>query len=135
MNRRWLFKDLKSHISKKHITLLIGARQVGKTTLLKQLQKDVQQSGQNTHYITLEDPQYLELLNEHPDKLFDIIPPVRDDKKMILFIDEIQYLKDPSNFLKYHCDKHQAMLKMVVTGSSAFYVNEKFKDENPSRQG
>ena len=134
MNRRWLFKDLKSHISKKHITLLIGARQVGKTTLLKQLQKDVQQSGQNTHYITLEDPQYLELLNEHPDKLFDIIPPVRDDKKMILFIDVIQYLKDPSNFLKYHFDKHQAMLKMVVTGSSAFYVNEKFKDSLAGRK-
>jgi len=134
MNRRLLFEDLKSHLSKKQITLLIGARQVGKTTLLKQLQTETQQHGQDTHYITLEDPQYLELLNEHPDKLFDIIPPVRDDHKTILFIDEIQYLNDPSNFLKYHYDEHQAMLKLVVTGSSAFYIDEKFKDSLAGRK-
>ncbi len=134
MERRLLFGKLSAHISKKQITLLIGARQVGKTTLLEQLQDEAQQLGQNTHFITLEDPQYLELLNEHPDKLFEIIPPVNDDKKMILFIDEIQYLKDPSNFLKYHYDKHQDMLKMVVTGSSAFYIDEKFKDSLAGRK-
>jgi predicted AAA+ superfamily ATPase len=134
MERRLLFEKLNAHISKKQITLLIGARQVGKTTLLEQLQEEVQLRGQSTHFITLEDPQYLELLNEHPNKLFEIIPPVNDDKKMILFIDEIQYLKDPSNFLKYHYDLHQDMLKMVVTGSSAFYIDEKFKDSLAGRK-
>jgi len=134
MKRRALFADLKWHLSKKQITLLIGARQVGKTTLLKQLQQDVQQSGQDTHYITLEDPQYLELLNEHPDKLFDIIPPVLDNHKQVLFIDEIQYLKDPSNFLKYHYDQHKTILKLVVSGSSVFYIDEKFTDSLAGRK-
>jgi len=134
VEKRSLFEKLNAHIAKKQITLLIGARQVGKTTLLEQLHEEAQRLRQSTHFITLEDPQYLELLNEHPDKLFEIIPPVNDDKKTILFIDEIQYLKDPSNFLKYHYDKHKDMLKMVVTGSSAFYIDEKFKDSLAGRK-
>ena len=134
MEKRSIFEKLNAHISKKHITLLIGARQVGKTTLLKQLQKEAQRLGKNTHYITLENPQYLERLNEHPDKLFEIIPPVHDEERMVVFIDEIQYLNDPSNFLKYHYDEHQNLLKMVVTGSSAFYMDEKFKDSLAGRK-
>jgi len=65
------------------------------------------------------------LLKEYPDKLFEIIPPVDIDRKIILFIDEIQYLQNPSNFLKYHYDEHRDLLKMVATGSSAFCIDKK----------
>jgi ABC-type cobalamin/Fe3+-siderophores transport system ATPase subunit len=37
LKKRSLFNKLQAHIAKQQITLLIGARQAGKTTLLKQL--------------------------------------------------------------------------------------------------
>ena len=134
MKKRFLFSSLKKHIPKKQITLVVGARQTGKTTLLRQLEQETSEAGQPSYYFTLENPEFRSLLNEHPDKLFDIIPPLQGNKKTILFVDEIQYLNDPSNFLKYHYDEHSDELKLVVTGSSGFYIDEKFHDSLAGRK-
>ncbi len=72
-------------------------------------------------------------LDENPKNLFKLIPPL-SDKRMFLFIDEIQYLKDPSNFLKYHYDLYQNSLKFIVTGSSSFYIDRKFRDSLAGRK-
>lgn len=134
MEKRFLFDRLKEHIPRRQITLLVGARQTGKTTLLRQLEQEMSAANQPGYYFTLENPAFRSLLNEHPDKLFDIIPPLQKNKKTILFVDEIQYLEDPSNFLKYHYDEHSEVLKLVVTGSSAFYIDEKFHDSLAGRK-
>ena len=42
-------------------------------------------------------------------------------------IDEIQYLKDPSNFLKLFHD-HYENIKLIVSGSSSFDIKKKFKE-------
>ena len=39
MNRK-LFQKLKEHLPKKEFTIITGARQTGKSTLLKQLEKE-----------------------------------------------------------------------------------------------
>jgi len=62
-----------------------------------------------------------------------VIPPY-NNKKVILFIDEIQYLRDPTNFLKYHYDLNRDSIKFVVSGSSAFYIDKKFKDSLAGRK-
>ena len=134
MKKRFLFNQLKEHIPRKQITLLVGARQTGKTTLLRQLEQETSEAGQPGYYFSLENPAFRTLLNEHPDKLFDIIPPLQKNKRTILFIDEIQYLDDPSNFLKYHYDEHSEKLKLVVTGSLGFYIDEKFHDSLAGRK-
>jgi predicted AAA+ superfamily ATPase len=51
-----------------------------------------------------------------------------------LFIDEIQYAKDPSNFLKYLYDIYAENLKIIATGSSAFYIDKKFTDSLAGRK-
>ena len=70
----------------------------------------------------------------HPEQLFQHIPPLSKDIKSIIFIDEIQYLKDPSNFLKYHYDKYNTILKFIVSGSSSFYIDRKFTDSLAGRK-
>ena len=45
-----------------------------------------------------------------------------------ILVDEVQYLKDPSNFLKLLYDEYSAQIKVVATGSSAFYIDNKFRD-------
>jgi len=47
----------------------------------------------------------LDLLNKHPENIFDLI--LKSDVKTTVFIDEIQYLKNPSNFLKYIYDEYK----------------------------
>ncbi len=53
---------------------------------------------------------------------------------MVIFIDEIQYAANPSHFLKYLFDKYLDNLKIIATGSSAFYLDAAFKDSLAGRK-
>ncbi len=86
------------------------------------------------YFFSLEDPLLLNKLDDHPDNLIKLLDFPLTDKKIYVFIDEIQYLKNPSNFLKFNYDKYKGKLKMVVTGSSAFYIDRKFKDSLAGRK-
>lgn len=132
--KRFIYARLKKHSAKKQITLIVGARQTGKTTLMRQLNSELQSKGERTFFLTLEDQTILNLLNIHPEKLFQVIPPFDNTKRTIVFLDEVQYLKNPSNFLKYLYDLYAEKLKFVVSGSSGFYIDEKFKDSLAGRK-
>lgn len=56
------------------------------------------------------------------------------DKRLYLIIDEVQYAKNPSNFLKLLYDKYSPKLKIIATGSSAFYIDKSFKDSLAGRK-
>ena len=131
MITRKIYPEICKKLDGKKILILTGARQVGKTTLLETLRDMVMDEGATVHFFTLEDPDILRDFNQHPDKLFSYIPR---GKTCYLLIDEIQYLDDPSNFLKYHYDLHKDWLKLVVTGSSAFYLDHKFRDSLAGRK-
>ena len=49
-------------------------------------------------------------------------------------VDEVQYLNDPSNFLKLLYDEHADKIKIIATGSSAFYIDNRFKDSLAGRK-
>ena len=51
-----------------------------------------------------------------------------------MLIDEIQYLDDPSNFLKLLYDEKRTKIKVIVSGSSSFYIDKKFKDSLVGRK-
>ncbi|MCK5760275.1 MAG: ATP-binding protein [Candidatus Delongbacteria bacterium] len=124
-----LYKELE----KDTILTLIGARQVGKTTLLYKIRDHLKDKEENVEYFTLEDRYLLSDLNEHPKNIFNYISS-KPEKKIYLLIDEIQYLDDPSNFLKYIYDLHKDIIKLIVTGSSAFYIDKKFTDSLAGRK-
>lgn len=123
----------KKYLNTDEILIFIGARQAGKTTILKQIKADLEAQGGNCHFLNLEDPEYLELLNKNPKNIFKIFS-FDLEKKNFVFIDEIQYLKDPSNFLKYIYDEYNGKIKLIVSGSSAFYIDKKFKDSLAGRK-
>ena len=115
------------------ILLFAGARQVGKTTILKQLQSYLVQEARPVYFLNLEDPDYLELLNESPKNLLKIFT-MDLKKRNFIFIDEVQYLRNPSNFLKYVYDEYKSTIKLLVSGSSAFYLDKKFGDSLAGRK-
>lgn len=126
---------IRQHLEAKEWTILTGARQVGKTTLLRQLQQQLEQEAKPVFYLTLEDPQLLRALNEHPDQLFRfVLQPESEKERVYVLLDEVQYLADPTNFLKYHFDRYAPQLKLVCTGSSAFYIDQQFSDSLAGRK-
>ena len=130
--KRNLFDTLKSHLEKREFTVLTGARQTGKSTLLRQLESFCKEQGNPTFFINLENKNVLSELNKSPLNLLNFLPET--DKRVTVFIDEIQYLEDPSNFLKLLYDDHATAIKIVATGSSAFYIDQTFKDSLAGRK-
>ena len=130
--KRNLFATLQKHLDKKEFTILTGARQTGKSTLLKQLEDDCKQSDIPTVFFNLENKSILAELNKSPLALLHFLPET--EKRAVVFIDEIQYLDDPSNFLKLLYDEYASKLKIVATGSSAFYIDNNFKDSLAGRK-
>ena len=131
--KRKLFQALADHLYEKEFTIVSGPRQSGKTTLLDQLGDHLKQRAEEVFQLTLEDHAILARLNQHPENLFDFV--VREPgKRVFVLIDEIQYLDDPSNFLKLIYDKYHARVKIIATGSSAFYIDRKFKDSLAGRK-
>lgn len=125
--------ELLDHIPKKEFTILIGARQIGKSTLLKQIAEELTAQGKLVYSINLERKNVLQELDQYPENLFKFCP-LADGKKIIVMIDEIQYLKDASGFLKLLYDEYADRLKIFATGSSAFYIDKDFKDSLAGRK-
>jgi len=131
--KRRLFDQLAAHLPEKEFTVVVGARQTGKTTLLNQLMQALRESNDEVYLLTLEDHAILRQLNEHPENLFNLV--IRNpDSRLYILIDEVQYLDDPSNFLKLIYDKYAPQVKVIATGSSAFYIDKKFKDSLAGRK-
>jgi len=129
---RDILKNVKKVLNREESIILSGARQTGKTSILIMLKEFLENKGQPCYYFNLENPDYLELLNKHPFNIFELIP---DSKvKLNIFIDEIQYLDDPTNFLKLLFDEKRDKLKIIASGSSAFYIDKKFKDSLSGRK-
>lgn len=141
---RLIYSKILNHLEKKEYTIITGARQVGKTTILKKLYNDLKIKYKYVYYLSFEDPGILNQINHHPENVFQYsrIPdnPLIEGKsqyepeRIILLIDEIQYAKNPSNFLKYLYDTYNRNLKIIATGSSAFYLDTKFKDSLAGRK-
>jgi uncharacterized protein len=132
MFRRKLYDKLIQHLPKKEFSIITGPRQTGKTTLLRQLEEYCRTEGIPTLMINLEDKSILSELVEHPLNLLKFLPA--SEKRTIVFIDEVQYHPDPSNFLKLLFDEHVGKIKIIATGSSAFYLDQRFKDSMAGRK-
>lgn len=131
--KRNLYSSIANHLIDNQFLIITGARQTGKTTLLKQIAESLKKQSEDVYYMTLEDPAILSRLNQHPENLFEFAL-VSNDKRLFVLIDEIQYLENPTNFLKLLFDKYSPQLKLVVTGSSAFYIDTKFTDSLVGRK-
>jgi len=72
MIRRKLFEDLQAHLLKKEYTIITGARQTGKSTLLKQLEVYCKEMEIPVVFLNLENKTILAELKENPLNLLRI---------------------------------------------------------------
>ena len=121
---REILNKIKKVIDRDEFIILVGARQTGKTSLLFLIKEFYENKGVEASYFNLENPEHLKIFNDHPFNIFDLLP--KRPAKQIVLIDEIQYLADPSNFLKLLYDDRRKEIKIIATGSSSFYMDRKF---------
>ncbi|GAA4396383.1 ATP-binding protein [Nibrella viscosa] len=100
---------------------------------MAQVAETLAAEGETVVSLNLERKEILLDLNQSPDNLFRYIPQNRPQRVYVL-IDEIQYLSDPTNFLKLLYDEYADWLKVVATGSSAFYIDRQFRDSLAGRK-
>ena len=135
---RCLILRLEKYLDLPEVIILLGMRQTGKTCLLfliieELLKREIPES--NIFYFSLEDPTILSAFNKNIKELELFIKKqkLNINHKTYIFIDEIQYLKDPTNFLKYYYDNVPSY-KFIVTGSSSFSMRQKFRDSLAGRK-
>lgn len=129
--KRKIVDEILKFIEIEEIIVLHGARQVGKTHILSWLEKYLKDRDEDVYYIDLEDSRYKKILDLGVDEFIDHLKEEghapQAGKKTFVFIDEIQYLENPSEFLKLIADHHKN-IKLIVSGSSSFEIKSKFND-------
>jgi hypothetical protein len=107
---RDLASKIKQYLSAPEIIAVVGARQAGKTTLLKHLQAGIQDSS----FLTFEDIEIRELFDLDIKSFIELyIKPAR-----VIFIDEFQYSKRGGQGLKFIYDTLPGR-KLIISGSSS----------------
>jgi len=134
---RKLQKKIDLWLDKPDTLVVLGARQAGKTTLLELLKEDMKKKwGDSRNILTfnLEDADQLSALNRDPKyfREYCVFSGADPGSKSVVMIDEVQYLNDPSHFLKYLAD-FEPSLKLIVTGSTSIAI-KRFKDGMTGRK-
>jgi predicted AAA+ superfamily ATPase len=119
--RKLLF-DLKRDLEKKEISLILGPRQSGKTTLILKMKEDLEKKGKKTIYFNLD--RFEDLENFKTQKtLLEKIKFELGEGKVYVFIDEIQRLPNAGLFLKGLYD-YLSPYKFIITGSGSLELKE-----------
>lgn len=132
MKKRYLFNDVLKYLDHKNALIITGMRQVGKTTLMKQLYDQVK--GPKLWY-DFENP--LDLLhfeNINYDAIYEVLKNESGSgkRRLFVFIDEIQNFPEITKIIKYLIDKYN--VKFIVTGSSNYYLKNLFPESLSGRK-
>jgi len=105
---RDLEKKIRKYLKRKEIIAIVGARQCGKTTLMKHIFRDLK----NAKFIGFDDKKILQMFEQ------DIELFVKNyvENTDFLFIDEFQYAKEGGKLLKFLYDDYNT--KIIISGSS-----------------
>lgn len=133
MKKRFLYGQLMKYIEHKNALVITGMRQVGKTTLMKQVYSSVKLPK-----IWFDFYNPLDLImfeNTDYDGIYDELHKETGTRKggsLHVFIDEIQNYPEITKIMKYLIDKYS--VKFVVTGSSNYYLKNLFPESLSGRK-
>ncbi len=117
MIKRTIQKSIENCFFKGKVIVLYGARQVGKTTLIKEIEK--KGVAAKTLYLNCDEPDFREILSDvSSTQLKGII-----GQKKVVFIDEAQRVKNIGLTLKLMVDNFPDV-QVVATGSSSLDLSD-----------
>lgn len=133
---RNLLKDVVAHLESPEITLITGARQVGKTVLLQMLKDHLIENEkilpENIFYFNLDIVKDWEFFQEQ-NQLIEFLKTRSRKNKIYLFVDEAQRVPDCARFFKGVYDA-QLPVKLILTGSSSLELKAGLKESLTGRK-
>ena len=132
--QRILSHKLEESIKHNRIIIILGSRQVGKTTLMKMLQASFPKNYQQ-FYFNLEDIKHLDICQNIETLKFYLKSKNADIEKqqVLITIDEFQYIKNATKLLKTIYDLYP-LVKVVVSGSSSLEIQKHLKESLAGRK-
>jgi uncharacterized protein len=128
ITRRAALAPLRSHLAAPEASLIVGPRQVGKTTLLKTLLAELAQQGRRQVFFNLdveEDMRWFASQRSLLDRLSFLFgaPAQHTGERIVVAVDEVQRKSDAGRFFK---GLHDLALpyKFVLTGSGSLELKE-----------
>jgi len=120
---RDLTRQLIEKIDYGKIIILKGARQTGKTTVLKEIQHFLDKKSKESFYIAA-DTDFENKIFKSPEHFLVYLNARKDwTDELYLLIDEFQYINNAGQFLKILYDKHKDF-KFIVSGSSSLEITK-----------
>ncbi len=124
--KRTIQKSIENGLFKGKIIILYGARQVGKTTLVKEIQKNY---PDNSIYLNCDEPDIRAALT---DKTSTELKSFFGHKKLVI-LDEAQQVKNIGHTLKLAFDNFPEV-QILATGSSSFELSDKISEPLTGRK-
>ena len=131
MKKRLLYHDLIKYLNHKNALLITGMRQVGKTTLMRQLYGEIKEPKL---WFDFDNPLDQKVFEDEDYKVIykRIANMGKKAGKLSVFIDEIQNFPEITKVIKYLIDHHS--VKFYLTGSSSFYLKNLFPESLSGRK-
>lgn len=120
------------HLSQKEITLIVGPRQAGKTTIMKLIESRLQKMNVPTFFLNLDIERHKSFFISQ-DALVQRLMLDFPDRNCVVFIDEFQRKENAGLFLKGIYDM-QTGFKFVVSGSGSLELKEKIHESLAGRK-
>jgi len=132
MKKRLLYDEIARYMDHKNALVIIGMRQVGKTTLIRQLYRELDKPKL---WFDFDNP--LDLLAFEATDYHSIHHRLMQEagnpkERLHVFIDEIQNLPEITRIIKFLIDQYG--IKFIVTGSSNFYLRNLFPESLSGRK-
>ena len=132
MKKRLLYSEIEKYLSHKNALVITGMRQVGKTTLMKQIFGTLNDSKL---WFDFDNPlDLLQFENINYDAIYEELKKEAKitEGRLVVFIDEIQNFPEITKIIKYHIDKFG--VKYIVSGSSNYYLKNLFPESLSGRK-
>ncbi|MDD4358462.1 MAG: ATP-binding protein [Candidatus Pacebacteria bacterium] len=130
--KRKIFNELKEHLMKKEISLIVGPRQVGKTTIMDELKDYLESQGEKCVFLSLDYEPDSKFFNSQ-EELVGKIELSLGKEKGFVFIDEIQRKENAGLFLKGIYDLGLPY-KFIVSGSGSLELKENINESLAGRK-
>ncbi len=111
LERKIYLEDIRKRLKNYPVTMLLGARQTGKTTLAREIMAEFKERGETVHYFDLELPSDLQSLKEPQHTL--------EGLKGLIIIDEIQRKEDLFPLLRVLSDRRPLPARFLLLGSAS----------------
>lgn len=130
--KRVMLDRLRAHLPAREMTLLVGPRQVGKTTLLHQLQKELRAAGHRTLFLNLDLEQDFRFFASQ-QTLLQKLKLEGGGEPLYVFLDELQRKEDAGRFMKGIYDLGLPY-KFILSGSGSLELKEKIHESMAGRK-